>query len=266
MALAMGRTLVLPPEQGMYLLGSKHGGQKHKFTFKDFFHFDSVEMEHPALNVITFEEFLKREAMSGNLKDPITGQPSFPPQNITNWDGRLHNYEAGKKGVFPWLRKVTRSLDWDWGKCIAGFPKTPGAEGTASLKAVFGKSQDITAIDVNARIQSFNGNPTPVDAPPEARMKELLSSRRNICIYDETLQLQKFVHLMGDNDSKARMLTHFYAFLFFEDWQHDLWTKRFVRDHLRYIDGESGVCTVSVHFSKFVYSIHQPTKQSHIVS
>lgn len=25
-------------------------------------------------------------------------------------------------------------------------------------------------------------------------------------------------------------------FLFFADWRHDLWTKRFVRDHLRYVD------------------------------
>ena len=32
------------------------------------------------------------------------------------------------------------------------------------------------------------------------------------------------------------MLIHFYAFLFFEDWKHDLWTKRFVRDHIRYAD------------------------------
>jgi hypothetical protein len=29
---------------------------------------------------------------------------------------------------------------------------------------------------------------------------------------------------------------HFYAFLFFQDWQHDLWMKRFMRDHMRYID------------------------------
>ena len=32
------------------------------------------------------------------------------------------------------------------------------------------------------------------------------------------------------------MLTHFYLFLFFEDWKQDLWSKRFVRDHIRYRD------------------------------
>ena len=41
---------------------------------------------------------------------------------------------------------------------------------------------------------------------------------------------------MGDNQSGARLLSHFYALLFFEDWRHDLWVKRFVRDHIRYVD------------------------------
>jgi len=41
---------------------------------------------------------------------------------------------------------------------------------------------------------------------------------------------------MGDDELGARILVHFYSFLFFEDYHQDLWTKRFVRDHLRYID------------------------------
>lgn len=255
MALAMGRTLVLPPEQELYLLDKQDKGQKNRFTFKDFFHFDSVEMEHPALDVITFEEFLKREAMTGNLKDPVTLRTSFPPGNITNWDGRLHNYESGKKGVFPWLRQVTKSVDWDWDKCIAGFPKTPGTEGANSLRAIFEEVRGRMATHAwTNRIRSYENNPTPVDAPPADRMLELMGSRQNLCIYDENMQQQKFVHLMGDNDSKARMLTHFYAFLFFEDWRHDLWTKRFVRDHLRYVD------EIQCNAAKVVSFLHQKSK------
>jgi len=34
----------------------------------------------------------------------------------------------------------------------------------------------------------------------------------------------------------ARLLVHFYAFLFFQSWQQDLWMKRFIRDHVRYVD------------------------------
>jgi hypothetical protein len=40
---------------------------------------------------------------------------------------------------------------------------------------------------------------------------------------------------------------HFYAFLFFEDWHTDLWVKRFVRDHLRYLDEIQ--CAAAVSFS-----------------
>ena len=139
--------------------------------------------------------------------------------------------------MFPWLRSVTRTVDWDWGKCIAGFPKTPGPQGEHSLRAVFENIKpDITNVGWQERARSYDNNPTPVDAPPEARMKEMMSSRNDLCVYDDSMQQQKFIHLMGDNDSNARMLTHFYSFLFFEDWKHDLWTKRFVRDHLRYID------------------------------
>ena len=33
MSHAMGRTLVLPPEQGMYLISANHDGQKSQFSF-----------------------------------------------------------------------------------------------------------------------------------------------------------------------------------------------------------------------------------------
>jgi len=46
---------------------------------------------------------------------------------------------------------------------------------------------------------------------------------------------------------RARLLTHFYAFLFFEDWKQDLWTKRFVRDHLRYLDELQCIAARIVH-------------------
>ena len=51
LAHAMGRTLVLPPEKKMYLLQkgrNKHTGaeQKTQFGFNDFFHMESLAMEH----------------------------------------------------------------------------------------------------------------------------------------------------------------------------------------------------------------------------
>ena len=44
MSHAMGRTLVLPPEQKMYLLQNGDKAQKKHFGFNDFFHLDAISV------------------------------------------------------------------------------------------------------------------------------------------------------------------------------------------------------------------------------
>lgn len=44
------------------------------------------------------------------------------------------------------------------------------------------------------------------------------------------------IHFKADEQDGTRLITQFYAFLWFEDWMQDLWAKRFIRDHLRYRD------------------------------
>ena len=56
MSHAMGRTLVLPPQQRFYLLGKQDASQKTDFDFGDFFHLDSIAVEHEGFNVISSEE------------------------------------------------------------------------------------------------------------------------------------------------------------------------------------------------------------------
>jgi hypothetical protein len=46
LAIAMGRTLVLPPDQRMYLLGKGRGNQKTEFGFADFFDFKHMDAEN----------------------------------------------------------------------------------------------------------------------------------------------------------------------------------------------------------------------------
>jgi len=57
-----------------------------------------------------------------------------------------------------------------------------------------------------------------------------------LCLYDEEMQNAPILHFMCYHKMRVRLLVHFYAFVFFEDWKQQLWTNRFVRDHLRYID------------------------------
>jgi len=248
LALATGRTLVLPPQQTFYLLNQKHEEKEHKttFGFDDFYHFDSVLAEHAGLNILTFEEFLKREAMNGHLIDHQTKLPSFPPENRTNWNNLPRNWESAKgghgKALWGWLRSVTTNLDWDYGRCLAAFPAQRGPEGIAQLKQAHEQwlKQDEEKFKAEAerlnvyrwrlRMNTYDGKPTPVDASTVDRMAEMMAERKEICIYDEFLQNEaKVVHLRGEQSSGFRLLVHFYAFVFFADWKHDLWAKRFVR-------------------------------------
>lgn len=229
LAQAMGRILVLPPEQEIYLLGNdKKNHKNNRFTFKDFFHFDSIAVEHDAVEVISMEEFMKREALSGSLINKFSGEVEFPPDNATIWNGH------GRKGrkYWLWLRNVTAAPIWSFDKCVVGFPAEAGPEGVKSMETI-----RATIPEGGKNFMSeYDGNPTKVDAPPEARLREMLGTRRGMCIYDDEFQNEKVIHFMGDNASGARLLVHFYAYLFFENFHHDLWAKRFVRDHLRYID------------------------------
>ncbi len=71
MAIAMGRTLVMPPQKKMYLLGNKKDGQQHHFSFVDFFPIAEMAEDNKAFDVITMQEYLEEEAMKGNLVNEV---------------------------------------------------------------------------------------------------------------------------------------------------------------------------------------------------
>jgi len=225
MAHAMGRTLVIPPGQGMYLLRKDKGKQNIHFSFADFFHLDSLDREHEGIDIITTEEFLLREAMTGHLVDKHTGIVSFPPENRTNWDGQ------DPKPLKEWLRNVTHTPLWKPESCLAVIPASADASDTDELHAM--KDEILKDMPSPA---DYIGKPGPVDGSPIDRMKEILADRKGLCMYDEEMQAAPVIHFMCYHKMRVRLLVHFYAFLFFQDWRQDLWTKRFVRDHLRYLD------------------------------
>jgi len=231
MAHAMGRTLVLPPSQNMYLLDQ--GGKEHKkeFGFEDFFHLDSINSEHEGLDIISMEEFLKREGITGRLIDPKSQEPLLPPQNKTDWNGQDRNAEH----LWDYLRKVGHVRNWQPWECLAAFPASADASNIAHLHDMLNEIKSGKRMPDPA---DYNGKPLAVDAPDLERLKESMGGggREEICVYDELMQKQTLVHFQVDKSESSRLLTHFYAFLFFEDWRQDLFYKRFVRDHIRYID------------------------------
>lgn len=227
LAHAMGRILVLPPEQNIYLLRKEKEVNKNRFTFKDFFHFDSIANEHTGIEVISMEEFLKKEVMTGQFED-ASGVPMFPPENKTDWDGHFRN----SKQFWKWLRHASGAPKWDFDRCVVGVASEPGPDSGVLMK----QYQEQAAAMQPKSPMKYQDRPTEVVDAPYVRLAEMKCHRKQVCHYDDHFQNSKVMHFMGDNASGARLLVHFYAYLFFEDWHQDLLTKRFVRDHLRYID------------------------------
>jgi GDP-fucose protein O-fucosyltransferase len=229
MAYAMGRTLVLPPEKVFYLLGTqkgKAGEQRSEFSFSHFFHMESIHNEHPGLDIVTMKEFLEQEAMTGNLHDE-QGNVVFPPHNQTNWDGKP------LKPLFQFLRSTGYMAIWTPEKCMAAFP----ASATPfDAQALWNVKKEVDSSGGFPTYEAYIGKPFPVNASAKERMMENWADRKTLCLYDHELQNKQLIHFPSDHALQARLLVHFYAFLFFQDWRQDLFMKRFIRDHVRYVD------------------------------
>jgi len=206
LAAAMGRTLVLPPQKQMYLLGDGKNKQQRHFGFEDFFPMQQMAKENAALDMITMQEFLETEGLTGNLKDKVTGQASFPPGNRTNWDGiNGQEYDILRE----WLRNVTLVPQWKPDNCMAAFPAKGDHQSVSELREM-----QVQAHKEGLQLENYIGKPVPVDAPAVDRMKENLNRRHDLCVYDEDMQQEMVVHFACAHKLHLRLLVHFYAFIF----------------------------------------------------
>lgn len=230
MAHAMGRTLVLPPEQRMYLL--KGNAQQREFSFQDFYPMEAIAQEHKGLNVITMQDFLENVALKGLLKD-TKGNVVFPPGNRTNWNGASSS--ELKTQLNPWFHSIAIMPEaWNPNKCLAAFPSSQNASHLEVLEELnlFLESETFP----KEHHEQYVGHPVAIDASPKDRLLENLAGRTRLCLYDPPLQKAPLLHFHGNAKMGGRLLVHFYAFLYFESWKQDTWMKRFIRDHVRYVD------------------------------
>mmetsp|Transcript_20688 Transcript_20688/g.57448 ORF Transcript_20688/g.57448 Transcript_20688/m.57448 type:complete len:678 (-) Transcript_20688:278-2311(-) len=226
MAVATGRTLVMPPQKRMYLLGDTKDGQRHHFNFVDFFPIERMAADNVAFEVVSMQEYLEAEAMTGKLINKETGKVEFPPGNRTDWNGiNQEDYDT----LRYYLRSVSHTLDWKPGKCLPAFPSSGNHKDVEILQSLVKEVREMKESKSDKLFQ--------VDDPdPRARLQDTLSGRRALCVYDEEDQNEKVVHFQMNHKKGLRLLVHFYAFLFFEDWREDMWMKRVIRDHLYYSD------------------------------
>jgi hypothetical protein len=195
-----------------YLLGKGDGDQRKHFGFVDFFPIEEIAAEHVGLDIITMQEFLESQAMTGQMRDKVTGVVTFPPGNRTNWDGmEQKEYDVLRE----YLRNVTNTPLWTPGSCLPAFPQSGDHKDVQTLQSTVQKiiqaHQGTKKWD-----KKFNGNPVPVDAHAHQRLEENLAGRSKLCVYDEELQHAKTLHFQCNHALRVRMLVHFYGFMFFE--------------------------------------------------
>ncbi len=81
---AMGRTLVSPPRQNLYLVDKRYKGKDGKertgMGFEDFYDLDLLK-SHKGYHIITSQEFLAKEGVTGGLHGIL------PPHNRTDIGG-----------------------------------------------------------------------------------------------------------------------------------------------------------------------------------
>ena len=228
MGLSMGRTIVLPPEQPIYLFQGRH-----RFSFEDFFHLKEAHLEHLGVNIITMEEFLGRVLKEEGLliKDSTSGLPSYPPNNRTDWN---HVRPKELTELHDWFGKNTYAVTgWDTNSCFSVWPKDAIMDEPA-----MNRIEDMMKIRPQKLSHGKSPNsPVPVNASISDRLEEQRARRNKLCLYNTTMQEQQFVYFNHAYDKSGnRFLSPFYTFHFYEDWYQALWMRRFVRDHLRYHD------------------------------
>ena len=204
-AFATGRTLVLPPDQPMYLLNKGKGHQKHH-NFRDFFPFDRISTRVP---VISMEEFMAREGVTGRLRRNSDNQVYLPPGNKTSFDG---TNREDRNLMWEYLRNVTACPPWKGMYDYVIIPPFPGFNSTKSPYAQ----------QYNKRAVVFAGDPK-------------FGQKRVANWYDLYWHQQHVVHFISKPGLGFRLLEHFYTFLHFEDPFMDRFFKRFVRDYVHYL-------------------------------
>lgn len=193
-----GRTLILPPDQPMYLLGNDHTSENKRRGLDDF-----LDMRGPSfkqrVKVITMEEFMKIEAVSEGqfvLEDSeyaelidLAGRGCKKSEGSC---GKIHNYLV-KYGVTPNITATHHQcLVIDDGMYVNGKPDFP------------------------ERAQEFCS-----------------SGNREIVYLTKELNQPPLMYIQAGKPA-TRMLAHFYGYITFTDPSYDNYFKRFVRDLLHY--------------------------------
>jgi len=213
LAAVSGRTLVLPPEQTMYLLDARKGDTRRGRQYTDFFNLTKNTEFLRRVPIISSLDFLALEGKAGGAVS-LDGYNSTMVEHLWNV---ANNCEYRKKStvfcedLYDHYRR--------FGQLAEIIEEGPVTNCLVFDLDVFTHGEKFIhklSNDIQRRISEFCGTRTPV-------------------YYSQSMHNATVWHF-ETMDFTYRLLLHYYALIFFTDPQIGNFYKRFVRDFLTYQD------------------------------
>lgn len=215
LAAMSGRTLVLPPEQVMYLLHPKKGDKREgRRQYTDYYNLtDNIDLMR-YVPIISAEEFLQ-------LEGGVNGLIPLKGYNET-WTEHIHTVSKSCEE-----RKKSDVFCEDLYDHYASHGQVSSITSEAKYANCLVFDEDV--------FEHGNGHIDKLSPDAQQRIKTFCGEHRYPVYYNKTMHDVPVWHF-ETRDLNYRLLVHFYAILFFTDAKVGNFYKRFARDFFRYHD------------------------------
>lgn len=198
-AVATGRTLVLPPDSPLYLLNLDE--KKKERGFADFFPIHTFNFNRK-VPILTLEEFLRLEGGS----DGVAPVPDSMRGTVLKLQKQCHPRKKDPLYCGP----------------MFDFLRHSGTVPNLNAKTCLVFDEE-SFRDGNLTEESKN------------RVQKFCENRTTIAYYNSSYVNAPLLHF-STSDREHRLLLHFYTFLIFTNPKYDNYYKRFIRDFVHYQD------------------------------
>lgn len=217
LAAVSGRTLVLPPDQIVYLLEPKKSDQRKGRNYHDFFNLTSNTELLKRVPIITSEKFLELEGGKGGLVD------------LTQYNSTYQNH---LKDIVKWCEERKKSDVY----CEDLYDHYLSHGQLSPVSAEFpNENCFIFDVDVFIHGEEYISKLSPSVQDRIMKFCKKQDGVRKPFYYNQTMHAAPLWHFETMSD-RYRLLVHYYVFMLFTDPKVGNYIKRLVRDHLRYHD------------------------------
>ncbi len=213
LAAVSGRTLVLPPDQVVYLLDARKGDKRRGRNYYDFFNITSNSGLLRRVPIITSEEFLK-------IEGGTDGYAALANYNTT-WQNHLWS-------ITKWCEERRKSDVFC--EDLYDHYRVHGL-----LQPVRGESPGENCFIFDEQVFDKGVSHVPNLSPDSKKRIMRFCNKRVPVFYNRTMHDAPIWHF-ETMDLQWRLLVHYYSLILFTDPKVQNYYRRFVRDFMRYHD------------------------------